>query len=133
MISRQQRAEAEHDAQDEEQHQHVAEDGDQAGGEQVVQHVHVGGHAGDQAAHRIAVVEGEVEVLQVLHELAAQVEHGELAGVLHEVHLDELADEIAGEDGEVEQPDAGQPAPAGRRADSGSRKPGSVRAGWGCM
>ena len=30
------------------QHQHIAEDGDQAGGEQVVQDVDVGGHARDQ-------------------------------------------------------------------------------------
>ena len=43
-------------------HQHVAEDGDEAGGEEVVQHVDVGGDAGDQAADGVAVVEGEVEV-----------------------------------------------------------------------
>ena len=90
---RQQRAEAEHDAEDEDQHQHVAQNGHQPGGKEIVQHVHVAGHAGHQAAHRIAVVEGQVEILQVLHELAAQIEHGELAGVLHQVHLRELTDE----------------------------------------
>ena len=44
-----------------EQHQHVAQNGDQAGGEQIVEHVHVGGDAGNQTAHRIAIVEGQVE------------------------------------------------------------------------
>ncbi len=106
-----QRAQPEHDGDDEAQHQHVAQDGDQAGGEQVVEHVDIGGDAGDQAAHRVVVVEGQVETLQVLHELLAQVEHGELAGVLHQVRLREFGDEDAGQHGEVEQRDARQAVP----------------------
>ena len=97
MIAGQQRAHAEHDRHDEGQHQHVAQDGHQAGGEEVVQHVHVGGDARHQAAHGVAVVERQVQPLQVLHELLAQVEHGELAGVLHEVGLGELGEEGADE------------------------------------
>ena len=89
----QQRAELEHREDDEAQHQQIAENGDQAGGEQVVQHVHVGGDARDQAAHGIAVVESDVELLQVRHQLPAQVEHGLLADALHQVHLPEFEHE----------------------------------------
>ena len=100
-----------HDGDDETEHQKVAQDGDEAGGEQIVEHVDVGGDAGDQAAHGVAVVEGQVETLQVFHELLAQVEHGELAGPLHQDGLGEFGDEGAGQHDEIEQRDAGEAGP----------------------
>ena len=51
-----------HDA---DQREHVAEDRDDAGREQIVQHVDVRGHARHQAADRIAVVVAQIEPLQV--------------------------------------------------------------------
>ncbi len=101
-------AEAEHDEDDEGERQHVADDGDQAGSEQVVEHVDIGGDAGDETAHRVAVVECEIEGLQVFHQLLAQIEHGKLAGVLHDIGLREFGDEVAGQHAKVEQRDARQ-------------------------
>ena len=98
-------------ATNEAEHQHIAQDGDQAGGEQVVQHVHVGGDARDQAPHGVAVEKGHVQFLQVRHQLPAQVEHGALPGVLHQVDLRELEDEGAQQYPEVEQGNGGEPAP----------------------
>ena len=106
-----QRAHAVHDDDDESEHHQIAEDRHQAGREEVVEHVDVGGHAGYQAAHGIAVVEGEVEPLQMFHELLAQVEHGELAGLLHQVGLGELGDKRCHQDGDVEQGDARESGP----------------------
>ena len=62
---------------------------------QIVQHIDVGGHAGDEPADGIAVEKGNVQPLQMLHQLPAEVEHGNLAGVLHEVRLGEFGDEHA--------------------------------------
>src|ERR1041385_6750954 len=105
-----QRAEAEHDGEDEEKHQNVAEDVHKAGSEQVVEHVDIGGDARDEAANGIVVEEAEVEGLQVRHELAAEVEHGALAGVLHDVHLEKFGDEAAGEYTQVDDADGGETA-----------------------
>ncbi len=96
-----QRAEAEHDRHNESQHQHVAQDGDQPRSEQVVEHIHVGGYPSDQAAYRIAVVESQIEPLQMFHELLAQIEHGELTGVLHQVRLGEFGHEYPGQNRQV--------------------------------
>ena len=123
---RQQRTEAEHDAQDENQHQHIAQNRHQSRSEKIVQHIHVGSHASHQAAHRIAIVERQVEILQVLHELAAQIEHGELAGILHQVRLHELADEAACQHRQVQQSDARQPARCIGGQIAG-QKPGQLR------
>ena len=40
----------------------------------------------------IAIVEGEIQALQVRHQLAAQIEHGLLSDPLHEVLLAEVAE-----------------------------------------
>ena len=101
------------------------------GGEQVVEHVDVGGDARHQAADRIAVVEGDVEPLQVRHQLAAQIEHGELAGVLHQVRLRELAEEGADQHAQVEQTDAGQAVPGIGRQIAG-RESAGICPGLGC-
>ena len=85
-----QRAEIEHDGQDEDQRQKIAQNGYESRGEEVIEHVHVGGDARHQPAYGIAVVEREVQVLQMFHKLLAQVEHGKLPGVLHGVHLYKL-------------------------------------------
>ena len=91
-----QRAQGEHNRENEHQDEHVAQDRHQARCKQVVEHVDVGSHAGDQAADRVAVVEAQVQPLEMRHQLAAEVEHGELADVLHEVDLAELEQERAG-------------------------------------
>ena len=70
---------AQHDGGDAGQHKHVFEDRDHARGEHFVQRVHVGGHASDQAADRVLVVEADVHVLQVAEDLLAQIEHHHLA------------------------------------------------------
>ena len=107
----QQRAQLVHDADDEAQYQKVPQNGDQAGRKQVVEHIDIGGHAGHQAAYGVAVVEGQVEALQMFHQLLAQVEHGQLTGPLHQAHLGELGDESPGQHCQVEQRDAGEAAP----------------------
>ena len=84
---------AKHHDDDEAQRENVAEDGHQARGPEFVQSVHVGGDARDQAADGIAIVKRNVEALEVLHQLPAQVEHGELAGTLHQVGFGEFAQE----------------------------------------
>ena len=80
-----------------------------AGGEQIVQHVHVGRHAGHQASDGVAVVELDVEPLQVPVDLHAQVEHDALAGQLHGVRLHVLARERTEEDAEEPQRHPVQP------------------------
>ena len=110
------RAQLEHDGHNEAQHQHVAEDGHQSGSEQIVEHVHVGGDARHQPAHRVAVEEGQIQCLQVRHELLAQIEHGELAGVLHQVDLREFEDEGAHQHAQIQHAHRRQAIPgAGRQ------------------
>ena len=105
---REPRAHAEHDGHNQRQHQHIAENGHQTGSEQVVEHVYVRGDARHQPAHRVAVVESQIQPLQMLHELLAQVEHGKLAGVLHQIGLSEFANERPRQPGQVQQPDPRQ-------------------------
>ncbi len=95
------RAQFEHRHDDEAQHQQVAQDHEQAGGEQLVQRVHVGGDARDQAAHGIVIVEGEVQSLQVRHHFAPQVEHGFLSHPLHDELLAEIAKHAEDHDQQV--------------------------------
>ncbi len=79
-----------HDDENAGEHEDVFEDRHHAGGKHIVQGVHVGGDAGDQAAYRVLVVESDVHALQVAEDLAAQVKHDFLAGPLHEVGLQEV-------------------------------------------
>ncbi len=81
---------AQHHAEDAEEHEQIFKDRDHAGGEHLIQRVHVGSDARDQAADRILVEEGNMQALQVAEDLAAQIEHHFLAGPLHEVGLQEL-------------------------------------------
>ena len=67
--------------------QDVAEDRHDAGREELVQGVHVGGHPGDQPADGVAVVEGDGQALQVAEDLPAQVVHDVLPHELHHVAL----------------------------------------------
>ena len=64
-----------------------------AGGEQIVERVHVGGHARDQPPHRAAVVKAHGQALQALEDLLAQVVHRLLADFLHHAHLQVLKGE----------------------------------------
>ena len=82
-----------HDGEGEE----VVDDGQNAAGEHFVDGVHVGGDAGDQAAHGMGVKEADVHALHVAEDVAAQVEHDLLAGPLHQVGLNEL-EEIRGDE-----------------------------------
>jgi hypothetical protein len=96
----------EQDDGDADQHEHVAEDRDDACGEQIVQHVDVGRDPRHQAADRIAIVEADVEALQMLVDLHAHVEHDALAGQLQDPRLQELQRERAQQDGKKQQGDA---------------------------
>ena len=79
---------AQHDENEENQKKSVVHHGRDAGGEKVVQGVHVGGHASDQAADGAAVVEAHRQALQVLEDLLPQVVHGVLADLLHDANLE---------------------------------------------
>ena len=65
----------------------ILEDGEDAGGEHLVERVDVGGDAGDETADGVVIEEGGVHALQMAEDLAAHVEHDLLAGPLHEVGL----------------------------------------------
>ena len=91
-----------HHAHDPEEREEVAEDGDHAGGEELVDGVHVGGHARHQPADRVLVEEADVQPLQVRVDLAAQVHHHALAGHLQDVDLPEAHDEGEEQRGQVE-------------------------------
>ncbi len=88
--------------------QHVSENRHQARREQLVEHVDVGGDASDQAAHRVVVVERDVQLLQMGHHFPPQIEHRFLADVLHDVHLGELEQEDAEKGGQIEQGHLGE-------------------------
>ena len=89
------------------QHEEVVDDGQNAVGEHVVDGVHVGGQARDQAAHGVDVEEAHVHALHVAEDVAAQVEHDLLAGPLHQVGLDELQGISSDQKGEVDLGQAG--------------------------
>ncbi len=93
------RAELHHGRHHEHQHQQIAQNHQQAGREQFVECVDIGGDARDHASHRIAIVESDIQPLQVRHQLAAKIEHGFLPDPLHEVLLAEIAHQ-RGHDGE---------------------------------
>ena len=112
-------AHAQHDEDDAGENEDVLEDGEDAGGEHLVEGVDVGGEPRDQPADGIAIEEGEVHALQVAEDLAAQVEHDFLAGPLHQPGLERLKP-IAEEQGH--QPNQGQLGDAGPRA---ARGPGA--------
>ena len=76
---RQPPAHVEHDGDDADQHEDVFEDRDHAGGEHLVQSVHIAGDAGDQAADRVLVEERDVQLLQVAEDFSPQIEHHLLA------------------------------------------------------
>ena len=89
-------AHREHDGDDVAERENVLKDGEDAGGEHLVQGVDVGGDASDETAYRVAVEEGDLHALEVAEDLGPEVEHDLLAGPLHKVGLDEL-------EGEAEQ------------------------------
>jgi hypothetical protein len=97
-----------------EQHD-VAEDRHQPGGEQLVERVDVGGHAGDQAADRVAVEVGERQGLQVAEDLAPQVAHDVLPHQEHQPALLVEDEEGGDQRGEVDGGDGGQPLARRRR------------------
>ena len=73
--------------------EHVAEHRHHAGREQLVQHVHVARHPRHQPADGIAIVEPQVEALQVPEDRHPQVEHHPLPDDLHRPGLGELEQE----------------------------------------
>ena len=104
-------AQFQHRDDDEAQHQQVAQDHQQAGREQLVEGVHVGGDTGDQAAHRVVIVEGKIQALQPRHHFAPQVEHGFLSHPLHDVLLAEVAKHAEDDDQQVEKGDLRETGP----------------------
>ena len=107
---------AQHHEDDAEQDEDVLEDCEDAGGEHLVQRVHVGGEAGDEAADGVAVEEGNVHALQMAEDLGAHVVHDLLAGPLHEVGLRELKHVGEAECADVDEGDLGD-AGGGRCAE----------------
>ena len=74
-------------ADDADQHEDVAEDGDESGREHLVERVDVGGHAGHEPAHGIPVEVLDVEPLQMPEDLFAEVVHDVLPHQIHQHHL----------------------------------------------
>ncbi len=101
----------EHRQDDEAEHQQVAQNHEQPGGEQLIEGVDVGSEPRDQTAHRVAIVEGDIQPLQMPHQLAAQIEHGLLSDPLHQVLLAEVAEHGADQRREVKEGDLDQPFP----------------------
>ena len=100
-----------HDADDADQHERVAEHRDHAGREQLVERVDVARDARHQPADRVAIVVGHVEPLQVAVDRHPHVEHDALADHLRDPGLRELEHEDAGEHGQEQQPRP-RPTPA---------------------
>ncbi len=91
------------DDHDAEEREDVAEDRHNAGSEKVVEDVDVCRHPRHQPADRIAVVELQVDALQVLVDLHAHVEHDALAGHLQNPRLQVLERERREQDGKKRQ------------------------------
>ena len=113
---------ADHDGDDEDEQKDVLEDGQDAGGEHLVESIDVGGDAGDEFADGVAIEEGRMHGLDMAEDLAAEIEHDFLSGPLHEVGLDEF--EAVGEEEGAEVDgaqfgDAGEGAAAEMAGDPG--------------
>ena len=96
-----------HDDEEEE----IVDHGDDACGKEIVQGVHVGGDAGDEAADRIAVEIAHGQALDVRENFAAHVVHDLLADALHDADLGVLREKIGDEDDEKDQADPLDAAP----------------------
>ena len=116
----------EHDG-DAGQHEDVPEHRHHPRREQLVEGVDVGGHAGHQAADRVAVEERHVEALQVRVDLRPQVEDDALARHLQRVGLHRLQHVGQHEDAEQEQGEGGQAGGVARRDVGVYRDLGQVR------
>ena len=119
----------EHRRHDADEHEHVAEDGDESRGEQIVERVDVGRDPRHQPADRIAIVEAEVEPLEVAVHLHPQRVHDALPDGLKDVRLAVLASEPGDEQAGKEQDQADE-GRRGRRSRCSGRWPAaSARAG----
>ena len=79
-----------HDHHDGDQGEDIAENSHHAGGEQVVQHIHVRSDPRHQPAHGVAVKEAHLQALEVRKKLLAQVVHHALPHHLHGERLRKL-------------------------------------------
>ena len=91
-----------HDA---DEHEQIAERRDHARREQIVDDVDVCRHSRHQPADRIAIVERQIEPLQMRVDLHAHVEHDALPDHLHHVGLGVLERERRNQHGQVDQRD----------------------------
>jgi hypothetical protein len=92
-----------HRDQDAEQGEQVAEDRHHAGGEHLVEHVDVVGHAGEQPAHRVAIEERDRQALEMTEQRHAQVHHDALPNALHDLGLQVSESEADQQHRQVEQ------------------------------
>ena len=79
-----------HDSGEEDQENRVVEHGGHAGSKQIVERVHIGGHARDQTPDGRTVVKTHRHALEMPEDFLAQVIHGLLAHALHHAHLEIL-------------------------------------------
>ena len=101
---------AEHRGHDEEQHEQVPKDRDQSRTEQLVQGLDVRGDAGHEPAHRVPVVEPQVELLELPEDLRAEIVHHPLAQPRRHERLHVLEDEDHDGDGQVDDGEKRQQA-----------------------
>ncbi len=102
---------AQHDDHDEEENEHILKNGEDPGGEHLVQCVYVAGEPGDQAPYRIAVEKAYVHALDVAEDLAAHVEHDFLSGPLHQVGLHKLEQVAEHQRGDIDAGNLRDPHP----------------------
>ncbi len=107
---------------DAEEQEEVAENRHQAGGEQLVERLDVGGRPGHQAADRLAVEEADRQLLEVAEHVAPQVRHHPLA---HQPHHVALGEERAEDQHQVEPVEGRQVEHAVGRRQLGCRGPAS--------
>ena len=94
--------------------QHLEDIGDQghdARGEHLRHVLHVVGGTSNQAAHRVAVEEAEMQLLDLVEDRGSNVPHGGLTRDRHEDHVSELQPHAQQGDQEVEE---GQPGQGGK-------------------
>jgi hypothetical protein len=89
----------------------IVDHGHDAGGEEIVEGIDVGGDARNQAADRIAIEVGHRQPLDMAEDRGAHVVHRLLADALHDANLDILREEVEEQHAEENDADDGDAAP----------------------
>lgn len=91
----------------------IIDHGYDAGGEQIIKGVHVGGDPGDQTSDRIAVEIAHRQSLQVRENSGTHVVHGLLADALHDADLNVLGKKVKNQNQQIADAHKNDTAPRG--------------------